>query len=208
MATITFEHNTGTSGAPVWTNIAANTLVFSGSATSLTATISTTDWQDGTHIGNDDPGTDQCAGGVGGGGAHVSNVKFLTTSTMSLNAAGSANITDANLAANDCTLRIHLTNASSVATQNTFFYTFDGATTTTEAVEVECYAFERGVTATAWTQVNDDSANIGGDNSGERLDLGEKSTATDHTWYLALSARGESAGQKTSFDLGYKTEIF
>ena len=121
---------------------------------------------------------------------------------------GTETLNDTNLIAGECTLRIHLNNGASVATQNSYFYTFDGSTTTTEAVEVEAYAFEQGVSATTWTQVNDDSGNVGGNNSGERLDLGEKSAATDHYWYLAISARGESAGAKTSFDLGFATEIY
>lgn len=206
MATITFEHNTGTTGSPVWTNISTNTLVFSGSATDLTATILTTDWNDGTHIGSGDPGTDQCTSGPNS--SHNNNVKFVDASNMIVNAGGSEAINDTNLIQGECTLRVHLNNGTSVATQNSFFFCFNGTVDTTEAVEIECYAFEQGVSATTWTQINDDSANIGGDNSGERLDLGEKTTATDHYWYLALSARGESAGAKTSFDFKFRTEIF
>jgi len=206
MATITWEHNQGSVGTPNWVDIGANTVVFSGSATDLSATISTTDWNDGTHIGSGDPGTDQCGGGPND--SHNNNVKFVDANNMSLNGAASENIIDANLSEAECTFRIHLTNGSAVATQNSFLYTFDGSVTTNEAVGIECYVFERGVSATAWTQVNDDSGNIGGNNSGERLDLGEKSSATDHDWYIAASARGESAGGKTSFDFGFETEIF
>lgn len=211
-ATITFETNTNTVGSPTWTDIGANTLVFAGSQTDLTSPIVTTSWNDGTHVGSDDPGTDACntaRNGAGGPNSnHNNNVKYVASGTASINSAATENLNDTNLIAGECTLRIHLNNASTVATQNTFAYTFDGAVTTNEAVGIECYAFEQGVTATAWTQVNDDSANVGGNNSGERLDLGEKTTATDHYWYLALSARGETAGAKTSFDLGVATEVF
>src|SRR3990167_492280 len=200
MATITFEGYMG--AGPAWADLGANTVVFAGSLTDLTVPIATTDWNDCTHAGADDPGADQC------GANHMNNVKYLTGGTMSVNGGGSEAISDVNLAEAECTMRIHLNSASTVATQNTFFYSFNGAVVTTEAVEIECYAFERGVTATAWTQINDDSGNIGGDNAGERLDLGEKTSAIDHYWFLALSARGESAGGKTSFDFGFKTEIF
>jgi len=206
MATITFEFNNNTVGAPTWADIVANTIVFSGSATDLTASIATTTWQDGTHIGSGDPGTDNCD--TGPYSSHSNNVKFVASGTMSSNGAATENINDTNLIEGECTFRIHLTNGVAVATQNTFLYTFDGTTVTVEAVGIEAYAFERGVVASAWTQVNDDSANIGGDNAGERLDLGEKSSGTDHTWYLAMSARGESAGPKASFDIGWKSEIF
>lgn len=206
MATTTFEFNDNTTGSPNWVDIGANTIVFSGSQTDLAATISTTDWNDGTHIGTDDPGTDQCS--VGPNNSHNNNVKYVSSTQMSNNSGATENITDANLAVGECTFRFHLVNGSSVATQNSFAYTFDGSVTTNEAVGIEAYLFERGVSATTWTQVNDDSANIGGNNSGERLDLGEKTTATDHVWYFAMSARGESAGPKTSFDIGVALELF
>ena len=36
----------------------------------------------------------------------------------------------------------------------------------------------------------------------ERLDLADSGSATDHYWYIALSASPESVGAKTSFDFG------
>jgi hypothetical protein len=216
MATIVFERNTNTVGSPTWTEFeSGNRLVFSGSPTDLATTIATTGWNDGSHEGSADPGADRCnqggtanPGGPGGGDVHNNNVKFVDATNMSVNGGGNEAINDTNLVEGECTLRIHLNNASSVATQNTFFFNFDGTTDSAEAVEVETYAFERGVTASAWTQINDDSADIGGDNAGERLDLGEKSAAVDHYWYLALSSRGETAGGKTSHDFKIRTEIF
>lgn len=206
MATVTWEFNDNTTGTPNWVDISTETVVFSGSQTDHTATIATTDWNDGTHITDGDPGSDNCD--TGPNNSHNNNVKYVSSTQMNNNSGGTENINDTNLTEGECTLRIHLNNGSSVQTQNSFFYTFDGTTPTTEAVGVEAYAFERGESATTWTQVNDDSGNVGGNNSGERLDLGEKSTATDHYWYMAISARGESAGAKTSFDFGFATEIF
>jgi hypothetical protein len=206
MATTTFEFNNNTTGSPSWTDIGANTIVFSGSQTDLTTTISTTAWNEGTHIGTDDPGTDACD--TGPNASHNNNVKFVASGTCQINSGGTENLNDTNLTEGECTFRFHLVNGSAVATQNSFAYTFDGSVTTNEAVAIEAHLFERGVTATAWTQVNDDSANIGGNNSGERLDLGEKSSATDHTWYFAMSARGESAGAKNLFDIGVALELF
>ena len=149
MATITWERNQNTIPSPTWVDIGSNTLVFSGSATDLTVPIGTTSWNDGFHIGSNDPGSDQCGGGPNS--SHNNCVKFLTTGTMSVNGGGSEAINDTNLAEAECTLRIHLNNATAVQTQNTYFFCFDGATDTVEAVGVEAYAFERGVSATAWT---------------------------------------------------------
>lgn len=194
MATFTWFAYIG--AGPAFADIAANTVVFSSSLTDLATNITVASFQDGTHLGNGDPGTDQC------GANHANNVKYLTSGTMSVNGAGSENITDANLATTECTLRVHFTDAASVATSSARFYSYDGTTTTTEAVGVDAYAFERGVAATAWTQINDDSGNIGGDNTSERLAVTNQAAATEHTFYFAVSASPESVGGKTQFDLG------
>lgn len=193
MAAITFEVYIG---APAWTDLAANTLVFSSSLTDLTTAITVAAFQDGTHAGNGDPGTDQC------GANHANNVKYIDDNNMSVNGGGSEAINDTNLAANECTMRVHFNHGVAVAVTGARFYSFDGSVVTNEAVGIDCYAFERGITATAWTKINDDSANVGGDNSGERLLLADSGSATDHYWYLALSASPESVGGKTSFDFG------
>lgn len=193
MATITFEGYMGSS--PDWTDLAANTLVFSSSLTDLTAAVTVSSYQDGTHAGNGDPGTDQC------GTNHMNNVKYLTSSTMSVDGAASEDITDANLATTECTLRLHFNHTSSVAVTLAKFYCFDGATPTTVATGVTVYAFERGRSATAWTQINDGNT-VGGNNTGERLDLADSGSATDHYWYVAVSASPNSVGAKTSFDFG------
>lgn len=195
MAAITFEGYMG--AGPAWADLGANTLVFSGSISDLTAAITVAEWQDGTHAGNGDPGTDQC------GANHMNNVKWLSSSTMSVNGGGSENINDTNLTDNECSLRVHFNHTSSVTISGAKFYCFDGATPTNEGVGVEVNAFERGRSASAWTVINDDSGNIGGNNTGERLDLADKGTpAQDHYWYIALSASPESVGAKSSFDFG------
>lgn len=197
MAAITFEGYMG--AGPAWADLGANTLVFSGSGTDLTAAITVAAWQDGTHAGNGDPGTDQC------GANHMNNVKFISNTTsgsFSLNGAATEGLNDTNLANDECTLRLHFNHTSSVAVTGARFYCFDGAVVANEAVGVEVYAFERGRGVNTWTQINDDSGNIGGDNSGERLLLADSGSAQDHYWYVALSASPESVGAKTSFDFG------
>lgn len=194
MATITFEAYVG--AGPTWTDMAANRLVFSSSLTDLATNITVASWQDGTHVGNGTPGTDQC------GANHANNVKFVASGTMSVNGGGTENINDTNLTNDECTMRLHFNHTSAVAVTGVRFYCFDNSTVTNEAVGVEVYAFERGISATSWTLINDDSGNIGGDNSGERLALANSGSATDHYWYLALSASPESVGAKSSFAFG------
>jgi hypothetical protein len=191
MATFAWEVYADT---PAWMDISTNTIVFSGTG-GLTTPITVGTWQDETHLGNGDPGTDQC------GANHVPNVKYIS-GTQFDSGGGTETLNDTNLLQTECTMRIEFTDASSVALSNGRFYSFDGATETNEAVGIEAYAFEQGVTATAWTQINDDSGAIGGDNSGERLALSDQSTGTEHYFYVAVSARPESVGSKTEFDFG------
>lgn len=194
MATITFEGYMG--AGPSWTDIGANTLVFSSSLTDLTAPITVNAYNDGTHAGNGDPGTDQC------GANHINNVKYLTSGTFSLDGGGSTALSDANLPANDCTLRLHFNHSSSVAVTNARAYIYKpSVSVTTKADNIMAYAWERGESATAWTLIND-TGTTGGDNTGERLDLQNSGAATDHYWYIALSLSPTVVGGHTDVDLG------
>lgn len=194
MATFTWDYYGAT--GPAWTDISTNTLVFSGTGGKDTP-ITVGSYNDETHITNSDPptGTDQC------GANHVQNCKYISDSNIDIG-GGSVAISDANVAQTDCTLRVHFNHTSSVAISSARLYAYNGTTETTEASGVKAYAFERGVSATAWTKINEGATTYGGDNSGERLNLGDKTAATDHYWYVAVSVSPESVGAKTAFDLG------
>lgn len=191
MATFAWEVYANTPG---WMDVGANTIVFAGSGT-LTTPITVGSWQDETHLGNGDPGTDQC------GTNHMNNVKWISSTQCDVNGGGTQ--TNTALVETECTLRVKFDDASSVATSNARFYSFDGVTETDEAVGIEAYAFEQGAASVAWFQINDDSGNIGGDNTGEVLDIDDHTTAAQtHYFYISVSARPESVGSKTEFDLG------
>lgn len=197
----TFTWNYWGSTGPAWTDISTNTIVFSGTG-GLTNPVTVASWNDETHIGSGDPGTDQC------GTNHSNSVKYIN-STQFDNGSGTQDLNDTNLTNQECVLQIEFTDASSVSITNARFYAYDGTTVTTEAVGVDCAAFEQGQSATSWTVINDDTTSgalttgsIGGDNSGERLDLADQGAATDHTYYIAVSASPETVGGKTSFDFG------
>lgn len=187
---------------PSWTDIAANTIVFSGTG-GIAEPVTVASWQDETHVGNGDPGTDQC------GANHPNNVKYTATNSMELNGGANEAINDTNVTADECTLQVVFTHGSAVALTNVRFYAYDGTTTTTPAVGVDCVAFEQGESATSWTVINDETASgaltngsIGGDNAGERADLADSPSATDHTYYIAISASPETVGAKSAFDFG------
>lgn len=178
---------------PGWMDVGANTIVFAGSG-GLDTPITVGSYQDETHLGNGDPGTDQC------GTNHMNNVKYISGTQCDVNGGGTQ--TNTALVATEATLQIKFTDAGSVATSNARFYSFDGTTETDEAVGIEAYAFEEGAASTDWVQINDDSGNIGGDNTGERLELDDSAAETEHFFQVSISARPESVGTKTQFDLG------
>jgi hypothetical protein len=191
MATFYWEVYAGT---PSWVDVSANTIVFSGTG-GLATPITLGEWQSETHLGSGDPGTDQC------GVTHMPNVKYVDDTHFD-GGSGSELLNDTNLLATECTLRIRFTDAASVATSGARFYAFDGSVVTNEAVGVEVEAFEQGKGNSSWTLINDDSANVGGDNTGERLALADQAAATEHIFYIAVSVKPESVGSKTSFDFG------
>lgn len=195
MATITFEGYFG--AGPAWADLGANTLVFSGSLSDLAVAITVNSYQDGTHVGSGDPGTDQC------GANHMNNVKYIDANNMSVNGGGSEAINDTNLAETECTLRLHFNHTSAVAVTNARAYIYKPSVgTTTRADNVNVFGFERGESATAWTQINDPTS-IGGDNTGERLDLQDSGSATDHYWYIAISISPTVVGGHDDVDLGF-----
>ena len=68
MATFTWLFYSNT---PAWHDISSNTVVFSGSG-GISTPITVGNWQDETHLGSGDPGTDQC------GTTHGNNVQYIT----------------------------------------------------------------------------------------------------------------------------------
>lgn len=184
------------SDTPAWKDVQSNTIVFAGSLTDLTVPITVGSWNGGTHLGSGDPGTDQC------GTNHARNIEYVSSTEFKMNGGSTETISNGNLADTDCTLRVKFTDAVAVTISNGRFYTFDGTVVTNEAVGIEAYAVEAQVGASTWTKINDDTGDIGGDNTGERLTLSDQSSNTQHFWYIALSARPQSVGAKTQFDVG------
>lgn len=191
MATITFEYYGG--AGPAWTDIGVNTLVFAGSG-GLATSINVGSFQDETHIGSGDPGTDQC------GANHCPNTRYLGASLIDIG-GGSVALSDANVPETDCTFRVHFNHGASVAVSAARLFTFDpGGAETAEALNCQIYAWERGLGTTVWVEINNDTGNIGGDNPGERLTLGTKTAALDHFWYIAASLAPQAVGNINAVD--------
>jgi hypothetical protein len=105
---------------------------------------------------------------------------------------GTETLNDTNLVATECSIRILFTDGSSVATSNGRFYTFDGTTVTDPAVDIEAYAFEQGVSATTWTEVNDYSNTTGGDNT-------DRSVSSDRAHLLRRNQRTTGKRRQQGF---------
>jgi len=116
------------------------------------------------------------------------NTKYLTSTTMSLNGAGSANLST--LTTGNSPLKINFSHGSSVVTTGAIFYAYDGTTTTAVPTGVTFKAAEQG--GSTW---------IGAGGSAAAVAVADDTTATSHDYYFAISASPDSVGTKTAFKL-------
>lgn len=195
MATLTWEYYSSGSGA--WVAMGYNTLVFS-SGSGIDSPVTPGIYAEGVHLGNAEPGTDQC------GVSHMNHILYIDSTHFSTSGSGSSEVlNDTNLVAAEATVRIHFNHDVAVRITAGRFYVFDGALDENPAPDVIVYGHEIGVASEEWTLINYGSADIGGDNAGQRLALYDHTIASmDHYWYVALAATPENAGAKYQFELG------
>jgi len=155
---------------------ATDRIWLTGSTFATNVTVAS--YQDGTHISNVSD-VEQCSS------FHCHNVKYLTGTTMSLDGAGSANLSTLTTA--NAPLKFNFSDASSVATSAATFYAYDGTTDATAMVGVTFQAGEASITST-WVAAN---------GSGAALSIADDTAATSHDYYIALSATPTSTGAKT-----------
>jgi hypothetical protein len=196
MATLVFQSYFG--AGPTWTTLqnAGQLIGFYGAAYGDKVAVSA--YQSSTHISG--AGGDACTTN------HTRNVKYIASGSFD-SGSGTETLNDTNLVANECTIRIYLNHGSAVATQNGRFYCYNGASVSTYATDIQVFAFEQGVSATAWTSINNGSSS-GGDNSGQRLDIANKTAATDNYWYIGISCSPLSVGAKTAYAFGSSLEYY
>lgn len=140
-------------------------------------------YQDGTHIYASNGTTHQCSTN------HVHNTKYLSSTTMSLDGAGSANLSTLTTANTGLKFVFDTSDlgGASVTTSGAKFYAYDG---TTDATAMAGITFQAAVggTSTTWVAAN---------GSGAALTFADQTTATSHTFYVATSASPSSTGAKT-----------
>ncbi|NLS79173.1 MAG: hypothetical protein GXY76_18140 [Chloroflexi bacterium] len=182
---------------PAWTNVSGRRMVFGGSPKNIDVPVVVGEWQRGVHLGTTDPGIDTC------GKNHLPAPRFVTASTYD-GGSGQEHLNDTNLAATECTLRVHVTRDLVNGLKGARLFIYDGLNTQTRAEGLKVYAFQRGVSGSAWTLINDGLAGIGGDNPGERLDLADSAPAADHYYYIALSVQLQRYDVLPTFNIGFQ----
>ena len=112
---------------------ATDRIWFNGAAFGTNVVVGS--YQDTTHISNSSD-THQCSTN------HVHNVKYLTGTTMSLDGAGSANLST--LSTGNAPFKFNFADGASVATTNGKFYFYDGTTDATAMAGVTVQAAAAG----------------------------------------------------------------
>jgi hypothetical protein len=136
-------------------------------------------YQNTTHISNSSD-THTCTTN------HVNNVKYLTSTTFSLNGGGSVSLAAGAPTTAQCPLKFNFADGASVATSNGKFYAYDGTTDATAMVGVTVQAIEQS--NTTWVAAN---------GSGAAVNLANQSASTSHDFFIAISMSPTSTGAKT-----------
>lgn len=182
MPTWTIKANGATSGQ---VTLGATDRLWFNSGTALTDNVTVGSYQDGTHVSdNADAHSASCTSG-----GHISNVKYLTSSTMSLDGAGSANLNT--LTAGDATMEwTFVPDSGSVATSGAKFYAYstsDG----TPVSGITVQAAEAAVSS-SWTSIGTTGLAANG------LALADNASASSHDFDIAISVSPTSTGAKTT----------
>lgn len=174
-----------------------NTVGFFGSSFGFSIRVS--EYNNTTYLTN--------ANGTSNGG-QLPNLRWANTSGAfvgpALNAVELRNVQQA-----ECTLKITLTTDNPIGTQNTNFRAFDRISINNNPSGVTIQAAEiRKTGATLYGSGDINWTAIAG--SGSVLSLADKVTeapATEHNWYVGLSATPGSIGEKTEIALYFETEF-
>lgn len=136
-------------------------------------------YQNSTHISNSSD-VHQCSTN------HVHNTKFLTSTTVSIDGAGSTSLP---VSTANCPLKFTFSHGSSVTTSGANFFGY-GASEAAAITDVTLQAGEGGVTGT-WVS-------CGGGSGGTKLTLADHgSAATSHDFFVFLSVTPTASGAKT-----------
>jgi hypothetical protein len=160
------------------TTIAATDILQFAGAT-FDSAITVGEYNDSTHVE-----TNTATNKSSGNSPH--NTKYLTSSTVSLNGAASANVSTISTA--NCPLKINFAHSTAVAVSGHTIYAYNGTTTTTGPTDVTFYIAEQG--AANWTAAS---------GSASALAVTNSASSTSHDFFFLVSASPTSVGEKTAF---------
>lgn len=151
--------------------------------TAFNDAVQTGDHQTSTHVENVS-NVDQCTS------PHLHNTHYVDATHVEIDGGASETLSATAPTQAECPLKVTFSHASAVATSATTFWADDGATSTAVPTDVTFYAGEQ--TDTSWTNAEGSAAAVAVDDQG---------SATDHYFYLFMSASPDTVGVKTAFRL-------
>lgn len=140
--------------------------------------VQVSSYNDGTHV-RSSGGADSSDGNT------PNNVKYVASGTGNWGdgTESLADILDA-----ECTLKLTISESTNITVTDITMYAYDGSTTTNAPEGMDVYLAESG--DTAWTNA---------EGSGSALTIDDSDTpATDHYFYVAVSASPSSVGVKSA----------
>lgn len=184
---------------------ATDRLAFSKADTGLES-ISVDAWNPKTIVVTNDLATVQ---GV------ARNTKYTSNTGVSLNGTDAVELNTTNVSQSDCTIRVYWQDdAVSTALSNCVFYPYDGVDPEVAPSGVVFCAFEHDGSAINKDLVSDNPADgnawnasggVGG--NAAALALTAKATATEHMFYLGISAKPTSFGLNTGIKLRLEFDV-
>jgi hypothetical protein len=149
----------------------------------ITDNVVVSSYQDGTHVTDN---TDAHSASCGGAGGHLNNLKYASSTTLSINGAGTVTLSGTVPTTAQMPFKFNFSDAASVATSSAKFYFYDGTTDATPMAGVTVQAIEKG--NTTWTAAN---------GSGAGLTIANQAAATSHDFFVGCSLSPTSTGAKT-----------
>jgi hypothetical protein len=140
--------------------------------------IQVSSYNDGTHV--------RSSGGADDSDSNTpNNVKYIASGTADW---GDGTESLASITDGECTLKITIAESVSITVTDITMYAYDGTTTTNAPSGMTVQMAEQG--DAAWTQAH---------GSGSALSISDSDTpATDHDFYVAISASPTSVGVKSA----------
>ena len=120
----------------------------------------------------------------------VENLQYVTDTTGQHRSGVSSGVLSLSAVEESSLFRYHFNHGSAVSTSGATYYSYDGSTPATPPVGVGTYAFEFG--DSTWSSASGSAANLG---------LGDQGSATDHDFFVGVSATPDTVGAKSGWKL-------